>query len=100
MSIRNLEKMFRPRSIAVIGASDKPQSVGSSIMKNLLGAGFGGPVLPVNPNASEVHGITAYADVASLPIAPDVAVIATPPDVVPSIVAELGCPTSAPVRQI
>lgn len=90
MSIRNLDKMFRPQSIAVIGASDKPQSVGSSVMKNLLGAGFTGPVFPVNPNASEVHGITAYADVASLPIAPDFAVIATPPDVVPSIVAELG----------
>ena len=90
MSIRNLDKMFRPQSIAVIGASDKPKSVGSSVMQNLLAAGFGGPVLPVNPNASEVHGITAYADVASLPIAPDVAVIATPPDVVPSIVAELG----------
>ncbi len=90
MSIRNLDKMFRPRSIAVIGASDKPKSVGSSVMQNLLAAGFSGPVFPVNPNTTEVHGIRAYADVTSLPIAPDVAVIATPPDVVPSIVAELG----------
>ena len=90
MSTRNLDKMFRPQSIAVIGASDKPQSVGSSIMQNVLAAGFSGQVFPVNPNATKVHGIPAFADVASLPIAPDLAVIATPPDIVPPIVAELG----------
>jgi acetyltransferase len=59
MSIRNLDKMFRPQSIAVIGASDKPQSVGSSVMQNVLAAGFGGQVFPVNPNTTEVHGIPA-----------------------------------------
>ncbi len=90
MSIRNLDKMFRPCSIAIIGASDKPKSVGSSVMKNLLGAGFAGPVFPVNPTAAEVHGLAAFPDVTSLPSVPDIAVIATPPDVVPSIVAELG----------
>jgi acetyltransferase len=82
--------MFRPQSIAVIGASDKAQSVGSSVMQNVLAAGFGGPVFPVNPNVTEIHGLPAYPDVASLPTVPDLAVIATPPDVVPSIVAELG----------
>lgn len=90
MSIRNLDKMFRPGSIAVIGASDRPRSVGSALMANLLQAGFSGPILPVNPKASAVHGIMAYKDVASLPVAPDLAVIATPPDTVPSLVAELG----------
>ncbi len=90
MSIRNLDKMFAPRSIAVIGASDKPHSVGSALMANLLQAGFSGPVLPVNPKAAAVHGIMAYGDVASLPLTPDLAVIATPPDTVPSLVAELG----------
>ena len=84
MSIRNLDKMFRPRSIAVIGASDKPKSVGSALMANLLRGGFRGPIVPVNPQAVAVHGIMAYADVASLPITPDLAVIATPPDTVPS----------------
>jgi acetyltransferase len=90
MSIRNLDRMFRPRSVAVFGASDKPKSVGSALMANLLRAGFSGPVLPVNPRAAAVHGIMAYKDVASLPITPDLAVIATPPDSVPQLLAELG----------
>jgi acetyltransferase len=90
MSIRNLDKMFRPRSIAVIGASDKARSVGAALMTNLLHAGFRGPIVPVNPKTDAVHGIKAFADVASLPAAPDLAVIATPPDTVPSLVAELG----------
>ena len=71
MSIRNLDRMFRPRSVAVFGASDKPKSVGSALMANLLRAGFSGPVLPVNPRAAAVHGIMAYKDVSSLPMTPD-----------------------------
>ena len=90
MSIRNLGRMFRPRSVAVFGASDKPKSVGSALMANLLRAGFSGPILPVNPRAAAVHGIMAYKDVASLPMTPDLAVIATPPDSVPELLAELG----------
>ncbi len=90
MSIRNLDKMFKPGSVAVIGASDKPRSVGSSLMGNLLQAGFSGPILPVNPRAAAVHGIMAYKDVASLPMTPDLAVIATPPDTVPALISELG----------
>jgi acetyltransferase len=89
MSIRNLDKMFAPQSIAVIGASDRPNSVGSGLMANLLRAGFSGPVLPVNPKAAAVHGIMAYGDVSSLPLTPDLAVIATPPDTVPPLIAEL-----------
>jgi acetyltransferase len=89
VSIRNLDKMFQPQSVAVIGASDKPHSVGSALMTNLLRGGFHGPVIPVNPRAAAVHGIMAYKDVASLPVTPDLAVIATPPDVIPSLVAEL-----------
>ena len=87
MSIRNLDRMFRPRSVAVFGASDKPKSVGSALMANLLRAGFSGPVLPVNPRAAAVHGIMAYKDAASLPMTPDLAVIATPPDTVPGLLA-------------
>ncbi len=90
MSIRNLDKMFAPRSIAVIGATDKPHSVGSALMTNLTQAGFSGPVLPVNPRAAAVHGIMAYSDIASLPCAPDLAVIATPPDTVASLIDQLG----------
>ncbi len=90
MSTRNLNKLFRPRSVAVIGASDKPKSVGSALMTNLLRSGFSGPVLPVNPRAAAVHGIMTYRGVASLPITPELAVIATPPDTVPALVTELG----------
>jgi acetyltransferase len=90
MSIRNLDKMFRPQSVAVIGASDKERSVGAALMTNLLQAGFTGPIVPVNPKAQAVHGLKAYADIASLPCVPDLAVIATPPDTVPSLVAALG----------
>jgi acetyltransferase len=90
MSIRNLDKMFRPQSVAVIGASDKPHSVGSALMTNLMRAGFSGPIIPINPHAAAVHGIMAYKDVASLPITPDLAVIATPPDTIPALMSELG----------
>jgi len=90
MSIRNLDKMFAPRSIAVIGATDKPHSVGAALMNNLLRAGFTGPIVPVNPHAQAVHGIMAYADIASVPLTPDVAIIATPPDAIPAIISELG----------
>jgi acetyltransferase len=89
MSIRNLDRMFRPRSIAVIGASDKPHSVGAALMTNLLGGGFKGPIAPVNPRAEAIHGLAAYKDIASLPFTPDLAVIATPPDTVPPLVEEL-----------
>lgn len=90
MSIRNLEKMFRPRSIAVIGASARPKSVGAALITNLMGGGFDGPIMPVNPKATALHGVMAYKDVASLPMTPDLAVIATPPDTIPALVDELG----------
>ena len=90
MSIRNLDKMFNPRSVAVIGASDKPKSIGAALMDNMLRAGYRGPVLPVNPHATATHGIMAYKDVASLPMVPDLAVLATPPDSIAPLVAELG----------
>jgi acetyltransferase len=90
MSIRNLDKMFRPQSVAVLGASNRPNSVGSALMTNLLRGGFNGPIVPVNPSSAAVHGIMAFKDVASLPIVPDLAVIATPPETVAGLVAELG----------
>src|SRR3569832_537545 len=98
MSIRNLDRMFRPKSVAVIGASDRPHSVGAALMRNLTQGGFEGPVVPVNPRAAAVHGIMAYKDVASLPIVPDLAVISTPPDTIAPLVDVLGrCGTRAAV---
>ncbi len=90
MSIRNLDRMFRPRSVAVIGASDRPHSVGAALMRNLTQGSFSGPVVPVNPRAAAVHGIMAYKDVAGLPLVPDLAVIATPPDTIAPLIDQLG----------
>lgn len=90
MSIRNLDALFHPQSIALIGASNSAASVGLVTAKNLLAAGFEGPVLPVNPKHRSVAGVLAYPDVESLPVVPDLAVICTPPKTVPHIVAQLG----------
>ncbi len=86
MSVRNLEYLFRPGSVAVIGASDRPHSVGATVMRNLLDAGFEGPVWPVNPKYTAVAGRAAYRRVADLPSAPELAVICTPPATVPGLV--------------
>ncbi len=64
MGIYNLDKIFRPRSVAVIGASEQPQSIGSALMRNLIQGGFQGSILPVNPRHPKVHGLAACAPVA------------------------------------
>ncbi len=89
MTTRHFEQLFKPRSIAVFGASDRTGSVGATVTRNLLEGGFAGPIYPVNTKHDEVAGRRAYRDVASLPEAPDLAVIATPPVTVPDIVAAL-----------
>ncbi|MGH6954594.1 MAG: acetate--CoA ligase family protein, partial [Alphaproteobacteria bacterium] len=90
MTVRNLDRVFKPASVALIGASRTPRSVGAVLARNLLRAGFEGPIMPVNPKYSAIEGVLAYADVASLPVVPDLAVISTPPEAVPRLVAELG----------
>ena len=90
MTIRNLEFLFRPKSIAVIGASGREGSVGATVMRNVLAGNFSGPIYPVNPGHPEIAGRRAFRDAASLPAAPDLAVIATPPATVPGIIAALG----------
>ena len=90
MSIRNLEALFNPGSVAVIGASERPGSIGRLVTENLLQAGFKGPIFPVNPNYKQLLNVDAYDGIASLPKAPDMAVLVTPPATVPHLVAELG----------
>jgi acetyltransferase len=90
MTIRNLDHLLSPRSIAFIGASPKPGSVGRIIAANLLTGGFEGHIFLVNPKYSEIDGIACFPSVASLPEPPDLAVIATPPATVPALIAELG----------
>ncbi len=90
MTILNLERVFRPSSVALFGASDRHGSVGQFVARNLFEAGFKGPVFPVNPRRGEVFGTRAYPDTGSLPETPDLAVICTPPDTVPGIIDQLG----------
>ncbi|KAA9002484.1 bifunctional acetate--CoA ligase family protein/GNAT family N-acetyltransferase [Affinibrenneria salicis] len=77
MSQRGLEALLRPKSIAVVGASEKAGRAGFLMMRNLLDGNFSGPVLPVTPAYPAVCGVLAYPEVAALPIVPDLAVICT-----------------------
>ena len=90
MSVINLERLCRPSSVAVIGASTRPDSVGHIVLRNLAQAGFTGPLWGVNPRHAEVDGHPCFPDIASLPAAPDLAVICTPPATLPAIVEGLG----------
>ena len=86
MTIRNLTFMFNPSSVALVGASGKPGSLGAVLAGNLAGAGFTGDIFPVTPEYSTIEGLPAYPDLDSLPKAPDLAVIATPPETVPQLI--------------
>ena len=90
MTVRNLEHCLRPRSVAVIGASGEPGSVGHTLTQNILGNGFPGPVYLVNPHHATIDGHECFKSVAALPETPELAVIATPPDTVPALIGELG----------
>lgn len=90
MTVRNLEYLFRPTSVAVIGASNRPQSVGAAVMRNLLRGDLTGPVMPVNPKHQAVAGVLCYPEIEALPVTPDLAVICTPPTTVPALIDQLG----------
>ncbi len=90
MTVRNLDALFRPRSIAVVGASNRDDTVGAVVVRNLLGGGFEGPVMPVSSESQAVAGVLAYPEIANLPSAPDLAVICTPVETVPPLLSELG----------
>ena len=83
MTIRNLDALFEPKVIALVGASNQAHSVGAVLARNLTEAGFDGPVLPVNPHEMAIGSTLNYRTVADLPETPDLAVIATPPPTVP-----------------
>jgi len=88
MNAKQLNTLFNPKSIAVVGASDMPRSVGYSIFKNLTTNGFSGSVYPVNPNRDLVQGVKAYPNMAALSQAVDLAIIATRAPTVPDMVNE------------
>jgi len=85
-----LEELFEPRSIAVVGASNRPDSVGASLFRNLLQAGYRGVVYPVNPKWSSVSGVRCYPSVEALPEVPDLGVLVVPAAGVAPVVEKLG----------
>ena len=87
---RPLSSIFSPRSVAIIGATEALNSVGRTILENIVKGGFEGQIYPVNPKRDTVLGIQAYPSITAVPVAPDLAVIITPPPTVPGIVKDCG----------
>ncbi len=85
---RALDAIFRPRNVAVVGATEKAGSVGRTVLWNLIQNPFGGTVFPVNPNRPSVLGIKAYASLADVPAPIDLAVLVTPAPTVPGLIRE------------
>src|ERR1043166_5687709 len=86
MSTFRLDRLFAPRSIAVVGGSPRDTSPGRAVLKNLRSGGFAGPVHFVNPHYESIEGIAALKSYDALPATPEVAVIAVPPAAVASVV--------------
>ena len=73
-----LSAALNPQSVAVIGASENPEKIGGRPIKYMLRAGYQGRIFPVNPNRPVIQGLKAYPDIASIPEAPDLAIVAVP----------------------
>lgn len=90
MKPSGLDRLFKPHSIAVIGASSDPQKAGHVVIRHLLAGQFKGPILPVSPHNKAIAGVLAYPDIASLPLSPDLAIICTKRERVLSLIEALG----------
>lgn len=90
MSAINLEYLFNPKSVAVIGATNDPANVGNLVMRNIMTGGFLGPVMPVTAEVEAVAGVLTYPDIAVLPKVPDLAIVCRPIREVPAVLAQLG----------
>lgn len=90
MKPSGLDRLFKPQSIAVIGASSDPQKAGHVVIRHLLAGQFKGPILPVSPHCRAVAGVLAYPDIESLPLSPDLAIVCTRRERVLPLIEELG----------
>lgn len=90
MSIENLDRMFHPRAVAVVGASEKNGAIGNAVFRNLLSAGYKGTLFPVNPNHDRIMGIPSYPRLEAIGQKVDLVIAATPIDLAPEIVRESG----------
>jgi acetyltransferase len=89
MSVTHLDLLFKPNSLAIIGASRDPESVSAILMRNLMSGKFLGPVLPVSGAQEAIFGVLSYVDVKALPLTPDLAIICSPAFDAPARLAEL-----------
>src|SRR5215471_16636254 len=83
-----LDPIFAPKSVAVVGATEKSGSVGRTVLWNLMNTPFGGPIYPVNPSRGSVLGIKAHPKLGALPEKPDLLVVTTPAASIPAIIQE------------
>ncbi len=89
MSVTNLEYLFKPKSVAVIGATNDPRNAGNIVMRNIMAGGFMGPVMPVSDQAEAIAGVLTHKSVKHLPKTPDLAIVCSPLDEVPEIIHSL-----------
>ena len=85
-----LDVFFSPKTVAVVGATENPNTVGRTVLWNLVTSPFGGTVYPVNPKRPSVLGVKAYTSISDIPEQVDLAVIVTPPPSIPGIIKECG----------
>jgi len=90
MGVENLDKIFKPKSIAVIGASNKEGAPGFRIFRNLIGSGYQGVAYPINPKHDSIQGVQAYKSVNDIPKVVDLAIIATPAKTVADVLEQCG----------
>ena len=90
MSTYRFAALLSPRSIAVVGAGDRPGSLGRVVFDKIRAGGFSGPVHPVHPQDASADGCPCVARIADLPVVPDLIVVASPPETIPGLVAEAG----------
>jgi acyl-CoA synthetase (NDP forming) len=89
-SLSNLDAIFKPKSVALIGASGTPGKLGYDVLYNLIHAGFEGPIYPINPKADELLGLKVYKDIGSTPTPADLAVVLIPARMVPGAIQQCG----------
>ncbi len=90
MNLESFNTMFKPNSVAVIGATQEPGHPGAVIMNNLLSSKFIGPIMPVHESLDSCFGLPVYREIDTLPLTPDLAIVCSEPETVPDYVLQLG----------
>src|SRR5688572_10819611 len=88
-----LDCVFRPRSVAIVGASSDPTKRGYQAVRALLDAGYAGPIYPVNPRGGELHGMRVYTSLESVKEVPDLALVCTPASTIANVLESCAAKT-------